>query len=128
MEKEHKFVIENESQERVKLNLFQNFDNCVDAVMAIEGEIAGRVEKKDSYVLRQMMSDALAKLDERRDLSSDEDRKKFEKKMVSGFQGLGGFNRYGVRGDGSIALIRSHSTDACILKAQELGIETPDFF
>ena len=126
-EKESGFIINRERQERMKPNFLRDFDACVDAVIAIEGAITNRITSEERRGLRQKMSNAFAQLEEQLVLISDEDREKFGKRVISGFEGLDGFNRYSVRGDGSIGLARSHSIDPCIKKAQELGIDTPEF-
>lgn len=127
LEQESSYKIESE-KEKVKPNLLKDFDTCLDVVSAIEKELSENIEPEDRRILRQNMSNALADLEEQRDWLSDEEKESFKKKIVSGFQGLGGFNRYSVCGDGSIGLVQSHSTEPCINKAQELDVATPKLF
>lgn len=116
-----------EQEEKDKPNLIQNFDECVNVVVEIESKLSREIGLKEKQILRGQMGDALGSLMEQGESLSEEDLKRFRKRVVSGFQGLGGFNRYIVRGDGSIGLKQSHSTGPCIEKAQELGIETPEY-
>lgn len=52
--------------------------------------------------------------------------KEYFRSAGSGFEGLFGGNRYGVRGDGTICLSASHSFGECIKKAKEVGIAVKD--
>ena len=114
-----------DNEKRIKPNLLENFEGCVEAVFAIESAgVGSELSYDDKSVLRSQMFSALKRLEEEtRD--NPEDRKS---KVVSGFQGLGGFNRYGVRRDGTIALYKSHAFQDCVAKAVELGIDTPQYF
>ena len=107
-------------------NLIENFDACIDIVMQIESKWSQNIGMQERGILRSQMGDALATLLQRKEGIPEEEKERFVKRVATGFQGLGGFNRYVVRGDGSIGLLQSHSIGACIKKAQELGIETPE--
>ncbi len=48
--------------------------------------------------------------------------KEAKKEVGSSFNGLGGFNRYSVHGDGTICLSSYHSIGPCIEAAKEWGI------
>jgi hypothetical protein len=110
-----------------KPNLIKDLARCVDIVVAIESEVAREVGPKERRILQDQISEALGYLMEQRESVPEEELAKFEKRGITGFQGLGGFNRYAVRGDGSIGLRQSHSFAACIKKAEELGVETPRY-
>jgi len=125
--KEGEFINpEAEKAEPAVPNMLKDFDACVEAVIVIEAEMAGleQMNDKDKRIIREQMPNALATLQERiNNMSSDEI--KISRRAKTGFQGLGEWNRYGVRADGSILLSGQHSIDKCIAKAKELGIEAP---
>lgn len=110
-----------------KPNLIKDLARCIDAVAAIELGLGTEIGPKQREIIREQVSQALSYLMEKRSLVPEEDLEKFEKRGVTGFHGLGGNNRYVVRGDGIIGLLQSHSFRACIKKAEELGVETPRY-
>jgi hypothetical protein len=118
---------EHEPNKEHKPNLLENFDQCLDAVEAIEFELSSRHDPRHREILREQMGYALAALTERIQSADSEEKARLRKRTITGFQGIGGFNRYVVRGDGTIGLLQSHSTTPCLRKAEELGIETPEF-
>jgi hypothetical protein len=124
------FIHEEEKTEK-KPNLFDNIDSVIDAVIAIESEVSKNIGIVERDVLRREVFNARAKIEETLSLLSDEEKDRFkntpEHIWVSGFQGLGGWNRYRVLANGEVRLLKSHSFEKCIKKAQELGIDTPDF-
>src|SRR3989304_7158340 len=117
-----------EGQEKIHPNLLTDLEFCLKAVVEIEKQIKGtEVDLKERFALRNNMSNARADLEERRVAPSSDMMENFVKRTVSGFQGLGGFDRYIVYGNGGMGLLRSHSIGPCVRKAQELNIETPEF-
>src|SRR4051812_23810216 len=97
-----------------KPNLLKDFNGCLEVVSAIESQWDSQVGPKERDILRQSLGAALEQLEQKRQNISTDDLKKFEARAVTGFQGLGGFNRYIVRGNGTIGLTKSHSIEKCI--------------
>lgn len=108
-------------------NLLENFQAAVDAVVQIESVVDSDMGDRRKEALRSNMFDAREKLQERIGDQSDGGSKAFREFIQAGFQGLGGFNRYGVKGDGSIVISGSHSSSGCIKMAKTLGVEVEPF-
>lgn len=108
-------------------NILEDLEHSVDMVMQVESEWSKSIEPKDRSILMENISLALETLQRKRERLSEEDLLGIKERASTGFQGIGGFNRYVVYGDGSIGLSQSHSISACVKKAQELGIKTPEF-
>jgi hypothetical protein len=102
-----------EKQVPDKINILQNFEGALEAVYGVEGAYGAALTEEQKYILRDAMGAARTVL--------QEDQRK------TGFQGLGGFNRYVVDKSGLISLSRSHSIGPCVKKAREAGIEIEEF-
>lgn len=121
-----------ESVEKVKgPNILEDFNASVDAVMQVEKQWHTNTDPrevlKEKDIIRDQIGMALSVLMQKRESMNEDEISKFNERSVTGFQGIGGANRYLVYGDGRIGLTQSHSISPCIKKAQELGIETPEY-
>jgi len=114
-------------------NLLKDFDACVEAVIQIES--LNRKEgltPDERYVLKNEMAEAKTDLLERTNEMDETTRERYLKQNakpagnfydgVTGFQGLGGWNRYGVLVDGTITISRSHAIGSCGEVAEKLGV------
>lgn len=113
-----------ESERRAAVNLFENFDEAFSAVMSVEKAIAsGQRADSVAHMIRAQMFRAAEIVREKLAEAADERKERFMKERHSGFQGVDGFNRYEVYGDGTITLSERHSLTPCLDKARELGIK-----
>lgn len=118
---------ENRPETRAALrNILADFDSAYEAIVDIERQYS----TNESYEgLRSSMLNAVATLKEKLARLSEGGvpADKLVTGVRSGFQGLGGFNRYTVLTDGTIRLSAAHSIGPCVKKSKEVGVLVEDF-
>lgn len=118
-----------ENIEKKKPSLLEGFDAAVEVVAKIEGGYTRReMNPGEIAIVRREMMAAKEALE--RDLEkaeTPEERERLLGRVMTGFQGLSGFNRYEVRGDGTLVLSRMHTVAACRKIAAELGVDITEF-
>lgn len=115
-------------------NLLQDFERAVNAIIEVEGA-AYTVNEEDRDIIRQQMGEALFSLNrhlsERQEVKKKEpdqsDSKPIKEYCVTGFEGSGGFNRYGITKQGNIILSGYHCFLPSQEKAKELGLEVREW-
>lgn len=124
-------------EEREKVsppNMLEDFERAVNAIIEVEGA-AYRIAEDDKDIIKQQMGEALYSLKDYlkknpETLKTEPDEvneKPVRQDAVTGFEGSGGFNRYGVTKQGNIILSGYHCFLDSQTKAKELGFEVRSF-
>lgn len=112
-----------EQKETGKPNFFKNTELAIENISAVEG-LTGSAHDLENW-RRNFVNNDIPRIMERNNLPENADRD--ENWIIAGFQGIHGFNRWGVRKNGTIAISESHSFRNAINKAKELGLDTEQF-
>lgn len=108
-------------------NILVDFEGAFDAVVKIEEAIFETLSDTERNSLREKMGVARGRIEEMRENKTPEQIDGAKGYAFAGFEGVHGGNRYTVKIDGTIGLLRSHTTQKCADKAKEIGIATPEF-
>ncbi len=115
-------------------NLLQDFERAVNAIIEVEGA-AYTIKEEDKRIISQQMHEALIGLKEYIAEHPETEKAKPDQSPLSslrefcvgGFEGSGGFNRYGITKQGNIILSGYHCFLDSQTKAKELGFEVREW-
>lgn len=112
------------------LNLLTDLEKAVWAIIDIESrwKDGNPLSSKEREAIRSKIASAASIISRQIEESKQGGLSEEEaiKTAHSGFEGLGGFNRYSVHGDGTICLSAAHSINECIETAKEWGVGIND--